>query len=390
LKTILVSAGDLSGERHAADLVEAIRVRHPDARFVGMGGTAMAAVGVELIVDQRELAVGGIFETFTSLTRVVRAWREMTRCLRERNPDLVILVDSGGFNLPFARRVRKRSRARIFYYVAPQVWAWREHRLRKLAERTDRIAVILPFEREFYAARGVEVDFVGHPILDQSAKALLAPPAERRRRARARMGIEEGALVLGLFPGSRRSEVGQHLELLIESFRILRRARPGLQAVIPRAPTLDATEFAARLAAVAGDAEDSIHHVGGDTPDALDAVDVAIAKPGTITLELMMRGCPMVVTGRAHPLTARIVRRSLRAAYLSLPNLLMGKEIVPERIQEDARPDRVAAAVEPLFEGDERTRQIEALVEARDRLGPHGAARLGAQIVEDLLGSPSA
>ena len=390
MKTILVSAGDLSGERHAADLVEAIRVKHPDARFVGMGGTAMAAVGVELIVDQRELAVGGIFETFTSLTRVVRAWREMTRCLRERNPDLVILVDSGGFNLPFARRVRKRSRARIFYYVAPQVWAWREHRLRKLAERTDRIAVILPFEREFYAARGVEVDFVGHPILDQSAKALSAPPAERRRRARARIGIEEGALVLGLFPGSRRSEVGQHLELLIESFRILRRARPGLQAVIPRAPTLDATEFAARLAAVAGDAEDSIHHVGGDTPDALDAVDVAIAKPGTITLELMMRGCPMVVTGRAHPWTARIVRRSLRAAYLSLPNLLMGKEIVPERIQEDARPDRVAAAVEPLFEGDERTRQIEALVEARDRLGPHGAARLGAQIVEDLLGSPSA
>ena len=390
MTTILVSAGDLSGERHAADLVEAIRQKRPDARFVGMGGSAMAAVGVEIVVDQRELAVGGIFETFTSLTRVIRAWREMTRCLRERDPDLVILIDSGGFNLPFARRVRKRSRAKVFYYIAPQIWAWREGRLRRLASRTDRIAVILPFERDFYAARGVEVDFVGHPLLDQSPQVLSCPPRERRKQARQRIGIEEGALVLGLFPGSRRSEIDQHLELLVESFRNLRRLRPELLAVIARAPTLDPEEFSARLAAAAGEAAGSIHQVSGSTPDSIDAVDVAIAKPGTITLELLMRGCPMVVTGRVHPWTARIVRRSLRAAYLSLPNLLMGKEIVPERIQEDARPDRIVAAVEPLFEGEGRTRQVEALAAARERLGPHGAANRGAQIVEDLLGTPSA
>jgi len=350
----------------------------------------MAAAGVELAVDQRELAVGGIFEALTSLTRVIRAWGDMMRCLREHDPDLVILVDSGGFNLPFARRVRKRSRAKIFYYVAPQVWAWRPGRLRKLAERTDRIAVILPFEREYYAARGVDVDFVGHPILDQSANDLSATPLERRQRARARIGLEEGALVLGLYPGSRRSEVDRHLELLIESFRKLRRVRPELHAVIARAPTLDSEDFTVRLATVAGDLADSIHHVSGETPESLDAVDVAIAKPGTITLELLLRGCPMVVTGRAHPWTARIVRRSLQAAYLALPNLLTGKEIVPERIQEDAQPDRIAAAVEPLFEGPGRTRQVEALATARDRLGPRGAAILGAQIVEDLIGTPSA
>jgi len=390
LKTILVSAGDLSGERHAADLVEAIRRNRPDTRFVGMGGASMAAVGVELAVDQRELAVGGIFETFASLTRVIRAWREMTRCLREHDPDLVILVDSGGFNLPFARRVRKRSRAKVFYYVAPQVWAWREGRLRKLAERADRIAVILPFERDYYSARGVEVDFVGHPILDQSAEALASTPSERRERARARIGLEEGALVVGLYPGSRRSEVDQHLELLIESFRKLRRVRPELHAVIAWAPTLDREDFAARLATVAGDLADSLHHVSGETPESLDAVDVAIAKPGTITLELLMRGCPMVVTGRAHPWTARIVRRSLRAAYFSLPNLLMGKEIVPECIQEEAQPDRIAAAAQRLFEGPERARQVDALATARDRLGHPGAANLGAEIVEDLLGTASA
>lgn len=390
MTTILVSAGDLSGERYAADLVRAIREQRPDARIIGMGGAALAAAGVEIVVNQRQLAVGGIFEALTSGMRILRSWRAMGRCLEEVDPDLVILVDSGGFNLPFARLVRRKSRARILYFIAPQVWAWRGERIRKLAERTDRIAVILPFEKDFYAQWGVRVDFVGHPILDSANRTLAPPAADRRARARIRLGLGQDEVVLGLFPGSRRSEIDQHLDLLLESLRALLRDRPGLRAIIARAPSLDANEFEARVAVSAGDAIESIRITSGESADTLDAVDVALAKPGTITLELLLRGCPMVVTGRVHPWTARIVRRSLRAAYTAMPNLLMGREIVPEHIQEEARAEPIAADLSKLFSGPARERQIEALREARGRLGEGGSAKRTAQIVEELLESSAA
>ncbi|MEE8166334.1 MAG: lipid-A-disaccharide synthase, partial [Myxococcota bacterium] len=374
MTTILISAGDLSGERHGAALVREIRAKRPDVRFIGMGGSAMAEAGVELVVDQRELAVGGVFETLSSLGRVFRAWRQMLRCIRSSQPDLIVLVDSGGFNLPLARRARQLSQAKILYYVAPQLWAWRERRIRKLVDRTNRIAVILPFEKEFYAARGVEVDFVGHPLLDRVAEQDSRSAEERRRAARTRIGIQDGLKVLGLFPGSRRSEIDHHLEIQIQTFRTLRRGRSELRAVIGLAPTLERADIERRLASLTPEAREAVYVVCGDSTDALDASDVALAKPGTVTLELLLRGCPMVVIGRVHPWTAHIVRRSLRVEYLSMPNLLSGEEIVPERIQQEARPDRIAAAIAPLFEGAERERQVAALEVARKRLGAPGAS----------------
>jgi lipid-A-disaccharide synthase len=350
----------------------------------------MAEAGVELVVDQRELAVGGVFETLTSLGRVFRAWRQMLRCIRSFQPELIVLVDSGGFNLPLARRARELCRAKILYYVAPQLWAWRERRIRKLVDRTDRIAVILPFEKEFYAARGVEVDFVGHPLLDRVAEQDSRSAQECRRAARTRIGIQAGSKVLGLFPGSRRSEIDQHLEIQIQTFRALRCERRELRAVIGLAPTLERAEFERRLASLTPEEREAVHIVGGDSLDAIDASDVALAKPGTVTLELLLRRCPMVVIGRVHPWTAHIVRRSLQVEFLSMPNLLSGEEIVPERLQREARPDRIAAAIAPLFEGAERERQIAALKVARNRLGAPGASHQTALIVEELLGTDPA
>lgn len=390
MTTILISAGDLSGERHAATLVRELRAKRPDLRFIGMGGSAMAEAGVELVVNSRELAVGGVFETLSSLGRLFRAWQRMLRCIRSSQPDLIVLVDSGGFNLPLARRARQLCRAKILYYVAPQLWAWRERRIHKLARRTDRIAVILPFEKEFYAARGVDVDFVGHPLLDRVALQGSRSAAERRRAARTRIGIQDGSKVLGLFPGSRRSEVDRHLEIQIQSFRALHSQRRELRAVIGLAPTLERVDFERRLASLIPEMREAVHVVCGDSSDALDASDVALAKPGTITAELLLRGCPMVVIGRVHPWTAQIVRRSLRVEYLSMPNLLAGEEIVPERIQKQARPDRIAAAIAPLFEGAERERQVAALEVARKRLGAPGASRRTALIVEEMLGNDPA
>jgi lipid-A-disaccharide synthase len=393
VKTILLSAGDLSGERHAAELVLALRERIPDARFVGMGGAAMAAAGVEISVDQRQLAVGGIFEILGSLPRVISAWRGMQRCLRDTQPDVVVLIDSGGFNLPFARRARARSDAKILYYVAPQVWAWRRGRLRKLADRTDRIAVILPFEPTFYSEHGVPVDFVGHPAVDGLASPEMGTAPLDLRNARAALGIEGDAPLLGIFPGSRRNELTRHLPIQLDAFLRLREREPtlrDLQCVVGLAPNLDREEVQRIAAGPLAAAPDAIQLVNASDGSVLDSCDVALVKPGTITVELMLRRKPMVVIGRVHPATAMIARRSLHIEWLSMPNLIAGAEIVPEFLQRAATRDRIAAALAPLFQGEARERQIEQLDRASLRLGTPGAARRTAAIVEEMLGTAPA
>lgn len=396
MKTILLSAGDLSGEGHGAELVRVLRQRIPDARFVGMGGAAMAAAGVELSVDQRQLAVGGIFEIFGSLPRVIGAWRGMLRCLRETRPDLIVLIDSGGFNLPFARRARAMTNAKILYYVAPQVWAWRPGRLQKLVDRTDRIAVILPFEKTFYAEHGVAVDLVGHPAVDGIASERTPVTALDVQAARASLGIDAPGPLLGLFPGSRRNELARHLPIQLDAFLRLREREPDLrhlQGIVGLAPNLDpgeARKIIVRQLAKApdpADAANAIQIASADGGLVLDACDVALVKPGTITVELMLRRKPMVVVGRVNAATAMIARRSLYIEWLSMPNLIANAAIVPEFLQEAATRDRIAAALAPLFAGEARDQQIAALDRASQRLGPAGAANRTAAIVEEMLGT---
>ncbi|MFP6654249.1 MAG: lipid-A-disaccharide synthase [Myxococcota bacterium] len=395
MTTILLSAGDLSGERVAADLVHELRKRLPDARFVGMGGSAMTAAGVEIFVDQRHLAVGGIIEILRGLPSIIRAWRGMLRCLRETRPDLVVLIDSGGFNLPFARRVRAISKAKILYYVAPQIWAWRAGRLQRLADRTDRIAVVLPFESAFYADHGVIVDWVGHPAVDalRSEVPSESPAQSLRDIARIRLGIEREDVVLGIYPGSRRNEIERHLPIQIEAFmrlRTLLSKHCDLRGVVVMAASLDRKELMAVAATSPSEASGVLRFVAAEDGSMADACDVALAKPGTITVELMLRGRPMVVVGRAHPLTAMVARRSVKIAWLAMPNLIAEEQIVPEFLQEDATGDRIAAALAPLFAGEARERQIAALGLVSERLGRAGAAERTAAIVEEMLGSASA
>ncbi len=391
--TILLSAGDLSGEVHAAALVEAIRARLPGARFVGLGGEKMRAAGVEIVVDQRELAVGGIVELIPELGRIARAWRRLTRSLEATRPELVVLVDSGGFNLPFAGRVKRTSDARILYFIAPQVWAWRPGRIKRLAARADRITVCLPFERDHYAQLGVTVDYYGHPVVDAFAKARRAEPsgttpAERRRGVRRALGLPQDVPLLGIFPGSRRSEFARYLPLELEAFERWRERNERFSAavaVIGIAAGL--TEADARRAARDSfeRAPESIRCVATGDGALFDALDLALTKPGTITLEAALRACPMVVVGRVHPLTAWLVRRSVRVERVALPNLLMGEEIVPELLQARATPDRIAAALEPLFEGPARERQLAGLAAAAERLGPPGAIEGTAALVEKMV-----
>ena len=344
----------------------------------------MRAAGVEIVVDQRELAVGGIFELIPELGRIVRAWRRLSRALEETRPELVVLVDSGGFNLPFARRVKRTTRARILYFIAPQVWAWRPGRIRRLAARADRIVVCLPFERDYHASQGVR----GRLLRPSPRRCLRARSSrriarrksrhERRARVRRALGLPLDVPLLGIFPGSRRSELARHLPLQLEAFERLRERSPRLArtvALVGLAPGF--TQADARRAAPAHfeRARDSIRCVDTREGELFDALDVALTKPGTITLEAALRACPMVVVGRVHPLTAWLVRRSLRVGQVALPNLLVGEEIVPELLQAAATPDRIAAALEAIFEGPARERQLAGLARAVERLGPRRGDR---------------
>jgi lipid-A-disaccharide synthase len=380
---VLVSAGDASGDALAAGLVRALRKRVPDAEFEGLGGSALRAAGMTLCADQRDLAVGGLLELGSSGLRLNRAWRHMGRALTSARPDLVVLVDSGGFNLPFARRIRRTwPGAPILYYVAPQVWAWRTGRIRKIASRVDRVAVIFPFEADAYAGSGVAVDFVGHPLVDELGQLCVTLD---RGAARSLLKLDAHAPMVALLPGSRRNEIAHQLPLQLAAAKALLRRAPGTSFALALAPSIQAEQVEAgirRAALPSGLRLDVVH---GRTRELMRAADVVLAKPGTVTVEAMLLERPMLVMGHANALTAAILRRTVRVAWLAMPNLIAGERIVPELLQEHAQPEAMAAALAELLNGPARALQLERLAEAASKLGPGGAAENAARIAEEMI-----
>lgn len=379
---VLMAVGDASGDLHAAEFVRALRRRRPGLSFSGLGGAAMKRAGVDVRVDQDALAVGGVLELAGSARRIGRAWRGLDRALTAGSPRLVVLVDSGAFNLPFARRVRRRCRAPILYFVAPQVWAWRRWRIGKLARRVDRLAVILPFEPEVYAETGVRVDFVGHPLVDPlcDLRRSLAPGD-----ALERLGLDAGARWIAVLPGSRRNEVERHLPVQLETIRLLHARDPRLAFAVAVAPSIDPEPVRRAIERAGLPSLARVACVEGRTRELLRGARVALAKPGTALLEAALLETPMVVMGRAHPVTAAFVRRAIRVPFLAMPNLVAGRAVVPEFVQGEAAPEPLADAVLALVEGPERERQLRDLAEVCGRLGPGGAAERVADIAESML-----
>ena len=378
---VLLAAGDASGDAHAAELVAALRARVPDAVCFGLGGEAMKRAGVDLLVAQHELAIGGLVEVVGTLPRVFAAWRRLLRAARARRPALVVLVDSPELNLPLAGRLRRLG-VPILYYIAPQVWAWRTGRLRKIARRVDRLAVIFPFEVPLFASAGIRVDFVGHPLVDRVGA--LAARLDRAG-ARALLGLDAGRGLVALLPGSRHNEVARGLPLQLDVARRLQAQVPGVAFALALAPTVREEEVAPALA----EAEARglrVQVVAGRTHELLRAADVAVVKPGTATLEAALLGCPLVACGRAHPLTALAIRPMIRVPSWTLPNLIAGAPIVPEFLQEAAVPERIAAALAGLLAGPARELQLARLADVARRLGPGGAAARAAAIAEEMLG----
>jgi lipid-A-disaccharide synthase len=367
--TVLILAGEPSGDLHAAAVVRALSRRVPGARWIGTGGPRLAAEGVELLAGLDRLAVLGFGELIPQLAFLRGLERRIGALLESGVVDLVVLVDYPGFNLRVARRAHRRG-VPVLYYIAPKVWAWNPGRTRRLAEDTDRVAVIFPFEAEPLRAAGVDARFVGHPLLEREE-----PMADKGTLATG-LGVAPARPLLALLPGSRRQEIDRHLDRFVAAARLVERARPDLQPVIARAPGIPAELLERAGLPVTIDARALLRHAAA-----------AIVKSGTGTLEAALEGIPFVIAYRTSGFTYAIARRLLRVPFLGLPNLIAGETLVPELIQDDATPERIAGALLPLLEGGspERARMLAGLERVRGALGTAGASERVAAMAAELL-----
>jgi lipid-A-disaccharide synthase len=376
---VLVSALDASGDLHAADLARALRARRPELELFGAGGAALRNAGMDVVVDQRELAVAGLVEVLEIVPAALRAARRLCGEARARGATLALLVDSPDFHLPLARRLR-RIGVPVLGYIGPNVLRWRRGRVDVVARRFDRLASIFPFEPPLYEGTGLRVDYVGHPLVEP-----LRSLRERHDRASARalLGLRSDGPLLALLPGSRRNEVARMLPLFVQSARALRARRPDLAVAVGLAPSLARTEVEAQLRAQGAGPLPAL--VDGRSRELLIAADVALAKPGTVTMEAALLGCPLVVAGVAHPLSAALWRRLSRVDSFAMPNLIADAPLVPEFLQRDARPEPIADALAARLEAPERARQQAGFEIVRKRLGDDVAAERAAAIADAML-----
>lgn len=368
--TVFVSAGEPSGDAHAAAFVDALRRAVPDIRVEGVGGSRLAEAGVELVARIEDLTVMGFVEVLRKVPAHFRLLRALRRRFARGDIRLVVLVDYPGFHLRVAEAAH-RAGIPVLYYVAPALWAWGEGRIGRMRRTISRLAVILPFEQEFFRSRGLEATYVGNPLSDRT------PPEGDRATHRRTLGVDATRPVLAVFPGSRRQEIQRLWPEFREAARLVRLARPDVQVVV-----------AATVGGVYRQPGD-MRLVFGRPDLCLAAADVALCKSGTTTLEAALADTPMVIAYRVHPLSYALARMLARVRWIGLVNLIAGREVAPEFIQRRARADLLAEALLRLLEGGggERARQLDGLREVRTRIGGPGAAARAAALGRELLGA---
>ncbi len=371
-RRVLIVAGEPSGDAHAALLIAALRLRGP-CRVRGVAGPALRAAGVEPLVEMESLAVLGFAEIAGRLPALLRARRRLIAELERFRPHAVVLVDYPGFNLRIGPELKRRG-ATIFYYIAPQVWAWHPERAAGMVRWVDRLAVVFPFEEEVFRAVGVPVSFVGHPLLDA-----LEPEVDEGR-LREELGVAPDQPLLGLLPGSRAQEIRYLLEPMRRAAALLSRTRPRLAAVVAAAPGL-----APGLYARAGSAG-AVRVVEGRTR-AIEAHATACAvASGTATLETALLGTPLVVVYRTGLLNYAIARRLVKLPHIGLPNIVAGREVAPELIQGALSPESLSGRLAPLLDDPAaRERAARALSGMRERLGGPGASDRAAALLWGML-----
>jgi lipid-A-disaccharide synthase len=372
----MLVAGEASGDLHGATLARALGTLAPGARLVGMGGARMAAAGVELIEDLTARAVVGGTEAVSRLPMIWRAWRRLKRALAAERPAALVLIDFPEFNLRLAR-VARRAGIPVVYFIAPQIWAWRGGRIRDIRRSVSLVLAVLPFETPLYRRARVPVTFIGHPILD----ALERAPS--RAAARSALGLDADALVVGLLPGSRREEVGRVLPLIGVALRAIVARYPSARFVLGLAPTVPRADVTALLAGTAP------VEIVPDAHVVMRAADLVLVASGTATLETALLGTPMIVCYRVSRLTELMARLLVRVPWISLVNLALGREVVPELYQREATGERLASeALRFLGDPAARAAQRDAFGELARELGEPGVGLRAAECVLEVAAAP--
>lgn len=363
---ILLSAGEPSGDLHGAALARSLKTRWPDAQLYGLGGDLMKAEGVKLWAHTDQLAVMGLIEVVRHLPFFLDLLQTVRERIEDSPPDLVIPIDYPGFNLRLARYA-KRQRVPVLYYIAPQVWAWHRSRMRELANNTDRLAVVLPFEEALFKEAGANVSFVGHPLLDRRRDS------KTREEFCAELGVEPARPLLAILPGSRNQEVLSHYRLFLAAAARVQQELPDVLPVIAQAPGIAESDLTG-----------TTYPVTRCTDDLLTHAQAALTKSGTSTLECALALTPMVIAYRVHPLTYAFAKLVVDVKHIGLVNLIAGERIAPEFLQNDATPAALANALVPLIsQGAERATALEKLAAVRARLEGSGH-RSAAEHVTDL------
>ncbi|MBP7055721.1 MAG: lipid-A-disaccharide synthase [Candidatus Omnitrophica bacterium] len=377
-KKILIVAGEPSGDLHASNLAKNLLSIDPDLVFYGLGGERSKKAGVEVIFDISGLALVGVIEVVKNIFTVGKAFRAVLSRIDLERPDLAVLVDYPGFNLRLAKALKKRS-IPVVYYISPQVWVWGADRIGIIKDCVKKILVFFKFEEDLYKKHGVNAEFIGHPLVESVHMGL------SRNEAARKFGLSAGKRTIALLPGSRRMEVENLLPIMAKACRKMSEDGLDAQYLVAKHPELDIELYQRALAKTSIDAR----IVDGDTYNIIGVSDFAIVASGTATLETAIIGTPLVVIYKTNPLTAMIARLVANVKILGLVNILAGREIAPEFLQENATPEKIAAGVKELLSDDIKlARMREELARVKDSLGGPGASARGASAVYEVLKNP--
>jgi lipid-A-disaccharide synthase len=375
-KKIMIVAGEASGDLHGSNLVKAMLSKDSSLNFYGIGGEKLRDAGVDIIADSSDMAVVGLTEVLSKLGFILKVRHRLKKSIQEEHPDLLILIDYPDFNISLAK-VAKKSNVKVFYYISPQVWAWRKRRVNDLARCVDRMAVILPFEKEVYNSVLLDVDFVGHPLLDTVKRT------RSRSEILGELGLEADRKIVAILPGSREKEVTRLLPEMLGAAEILKERIPSVQFILPLAGTLPIE----MITTIAENYSVDIKIVrNNDTYDAIGESDMAIVASGTATLEVALLEIPMIIVYKVSPFTYLVGRIVVDVEHIGLINIIAGKRVVPEIIQGDATAGKIAEETEKILSDRALADRIKGdLRNLRQRLGNPGAAERTAGLAYELL-----
>ncbi len=375
-KHIFIVAGEASGDAHAGRMIAELKTINPSIKVTGVGGDTLRKAGAEIIIDFSELAVMGLVEVLKRYCHIKKIFNQVVKYLKNTPPDLLILVDYPGFNLKLAK-VAKSLGIPVMYYISPKVWAWRSGRIKTIQRVVDHMAVLFPFEQEMYGQAGVESTCVGHPLVDAVKTDYSCEQAKQQ------LGLNQNHKVVGLFPGSRRSEVAMLLPIMLDAAKHLSVQDRDLQIVLPLAPGLERSYLNQFLT----DSDLDVTIMDKDFYDLTKACDAVVAASGTVTLEVALLGVPHFIVYRVAPLTYRILKRLVKIPYVGLCNIVTAKPVILELLQDEVTVERVSQELhQRLYESDSKHLADQVRQQVLSALGPSGGARNAAQQIITLLG----